>query len=739
MATRADIEVNVKGLKKVQELSKQLDKVSGKVNQLNRTSGAKTEKQTASFEEKRAASMVRVRNIGDQIQKAKEAGLKTDKASSSINKAALANDKGKLVLAKAHMKSAMNELEAERATTQEMKSQLRFSKLLKATRSRGGGTARPDKFNDRSNAAATRSGLISGAFPLLFGQGPLGGAAGFAGGFFGTKIGGQMGGFAGGLVATAALQTLTNVKDAINQFGAELNDPSANLDKLILRIKDFDRSIVTSAATLKNAGLDQVAGELASVTLRQRFGAGGTDALKGFNNELSKFAQRSRDLGTQLSILVSGPLTLFFKLLNVGISDVERANKNLTTKAAVEQSQTALTADQVEREELLADFNRIDKRFNEVVNRITELTNKQIAGTITGFEKAELRGLTSGPGSQTDLAIQRGSIERQLAANKASLADNKTLLRIRKLQKQALESGAKVLQEQISLERVKIGITQGNLSEKALAIEQKKLDIAKQNRKITIADANLKALKRNKPDAIAEIEIAETKLANLKTELGLVNLIAEARIRAADPTLSRIDELNRQLLKLNDTQLQTVELSKAIGSSFEESFKGVIKGTITVQQAFARMLNRIADHFLDLAAKLMSNKLQSGILGLISKSVGGGSSNFGKFDLGLDSGPNFMDTPQFLKFADGGRPPVNRPSIVGEKGPELFVPRSSGNIIPNNKLGGGGSTSVVVNVDASGSDVQGDEAEAKELGTLISVAVQGELLKQQRPGGLLSR
>ena len=40
---------------------------------------------------------------------------------------------------------------------------------------------------------------ISGAFPLLFGQGPLlGGAAGFAGGFGGTKIGGQMGGFAGG-------------------------------------------------------------------------------------------------------------------------------------------------------------------------------------------------------------------------------------------------------------------------------------------------------------------------------------------------------------------------------------------------------------------------------------------------------------------------------------------------------------------------------------------------------------
>ena len=58
--------------------------------------------------------------------------------------------------------------------------------------------------------------------------------------------------------------------------------------------------------------------------------------------------------------------------------------------------------------------------------------------------------------------------------------------------------------------------------------------------------------------------------------------------------------------------------------------------------------------------------------------------------------------------------------------------------MPNNKLGGGGSTNVVVNVDASGSDVQGDDAGAKALGTLISVAVQGEILKQQRPGGLLS-
>lgn len=42
-------------------------------------------------------------------------------------------------------------------------------------------------------------------------------------------------------------------------------------------------------------------------------------------------------------------------------------------------------------------------------------------------------------------------------------------------------------------------------------------------------------------------------------------------------------------------------------------------------------------------------------------------------------------------FADGGRPPVGRVSVVGEEGPELFVPDVAGTVIPNHKLGGGGT------------------------------------------------
>ncbi len=45
----------------------------------------------------------------------------------------------------------------------------------------------------------------------------------------------------------------------------------------------------------------------------------------------------------------------------------------------------------------------------------------------------------------------------------------------------------------------------------------------------------------------------------------------------------------------------------------------------------------------------------------------------------------------------------------------------------------------MVNVDAKGTAAQGDDAQAGQLGRLIGAAVQAELVKQKRPGGLLTR
>ena len=81
--------------------------------------------------------------------------------------------------------------------------------------------------------------------------------------------------------------------------------------------------------------------------------------------------------------------------------------------------------------------------------------------------------------------------------------------------------------------------------------------------------------------------------------------------------------------------------------------------------------------------------------------------------------------------------------LVGERGPEILQMGSKGgNIIPNSQLGtgGGGTTNVVtVNVDASGSSVSGNTADANQLGQVIGAAVQAQLIKEKRAGGLLTR
>lgn len=206
-----------------------------------------------------------------------------------------------------------------------------------------------------------------------------------------------------------------------------------------------------------------------------------------------------------------------------------------------------------------------------------------------------------------------------------------------------------------------------------------------------------------------------------------------------------VDELNRLL----DPLTQIDQLGKSIGDSFSQSFKGIINGSMSAQDALRNMFQRTADHFIDMAAQMLSAQIRSGIFGMFTNllnptfGTGMGSNPAGMRQTGVGVSANNLSRhmpgssaiqPK-LKFANGGRPPVGRASLVGERGPELFMPDTAGTIIPNHAMG---STTVIVNVDASGSNVEGDEKQGRELGRLISVAVQSELVNQKRPGGLLA-
>ncbi len=141
---------------------------------------------------------------------------------------------------------------------------------------------------------------------------------------------------------------------------------------------------------------------------------------------------------------------------------------------------------------------------------------------------------------------------------------------------------------------------------------------------------------------------------------------------------------------------------------------------------------------MDVAKQMIAQYMA---IGIARAFAGMGGGDIGMFGSSSEIGGGGMLSPfgGFTPMAKGGPVSGGSPYMVGEKGPELFVPNTSGNIVPNNKLGGGGSMNVVVNVDAKGSSASGDTGAGKQLGGLIGAAVQAELIKQQRPGGLLSR
>ena len=233
--------------------------------------------------------------------------------------------------------------------------------------------------------------------------------------------------------------------------------------------------------------------------------------------------------------------------------------------------------------------------------------------------------------------------------------------------------------------------------------------------------------------------------ASLKRQLVEVNnnydLVQKRLLTEIDKT-NEIDRQNKKLEDQKELQKKNQEETKklkeamtAVGEEIEGSIKNNLRDAITGAQSFGQamsnVLNRIRDKIIDNQIdKLLQNFGESFGARQNKGGLGGFLGNIAGGFLGKVFG-----------FANGGRPPVGRVSVVGERGPELFVPKTAGTIIPNNALGGGSTTNnmITVNVDATGSSVQGNGSEADQLGGLIASVVQTTIINEQRAGGLLNR
>ena len=270
-------------------------------------------------------------------------------------------------------------------------------------------------------------------------------------------------------------------------------------------------------------------------------------------------------------------------------------------------------------------------------------------------------------------------------------------------------------------------------------------------------------------DPISEDKLNE-KLQKRQLQLGLITQEKFDQLeidREAQIIFDEMTEIQGENFKMTlDEIKQKLKDNKQETFNFKEELKKVAQSAMDLKSQIGELavnaVNRLADGFVELAmtgkasfgdlARSIIMDLQRMILkALFFKAIMKFAPGLGSF-LGLKDGGvvesakgNVFAENKVVPYRSGGVidkpvifPMANGMGLAGEAGPEGVLPLKRNS---QGKLGviatGGGASNIIVNVDASGSNVEGDEAQGRELGKLIGVAVQSELLRQKRPGGIL--
>jgi len=217
---------------------------------------------------------------------------------------------------------------------------------------------------------------------------------------------------------------------------------------------------------------------------------------------------------------------------------------------------------------------------------------------------------------------------------------------------------------------------------------------------------------------------------SLREQLGLVTdseridrfrQDAEKQFGKDDPQVSRLTDLFRQQLdptfaeglqqnmrslrdemdSLLDPINQVVNAANTIGEAFSNAFTDVVTGSATAKEALAGMMQSIGQSFIQMAAQIIAKQTTMIILGTIMKALGivGGAAGASsstpaqtlpdapvQSGLGLNINGVDQGIAPIGVAANGSPVRSGRPYLVGERGPELFVPGATGRIDTNRDL-----------------------------------------------------
>ncbi|REJ66072.1 MAG: hypothetical protein DWQ28_08275 [Proteobacteria bacterium] len=523
-------------------------------------------------------------------------------------------------------------------------------------------------------------------------------------------------------VLTGSLDKAKAVIGELQAFGAVTPFTSDELIETAKRLKAF--GFETEQITDVTKRLADVAGATGA-DLGGIATAFGQIQAKGRlqTEELLQLQERGVGLGEELQKMYGMTGTEFSKALQKGQISAKAANVALIrlteqggkyANGAIAQSDT-LFGKLSTLQDALDQFGRnigkvLTPIFKGIIEFLTTITNQinnlfreaaidRQARANLGIDKPGAAAQFFKRGGQAKLTAEKERLRSEGLAAEAPKIPDTSVPALTAGTAAAAGGGktqAEIIEEQrkASLDRIQALKDQASLAAALNDEEKRSVQLNIDLREIVKNTAGLKA-EEVKAEIDARLALEDKVLASIEYE--------KSQQRAKDLAKQAADEAAKQAEKLKQ---QYAEIANTIRDGLVDGIMAAVDGSRSLAESLSGVLKQLAGIFLQRGIGNFASQGGGGLLGLIP---------------GL---------------ANGGPASRGRPYVVGERGPELFVPNSSGTVVPNGAMGG---ANVVVNVDASGTEVQGNQSNADQLGRLIGQAVQAELIKQKRPGGLLTR
>tara|TARA_R100000426_G_C4825178_1_gene112421 strand:+ start:805 stop:2889 length:2085 start_codon:yes stop_codon:yes gene_type:complete len=520
--------------------------------------------------------------------------------------------------------------------------------------------------------------------------------------------------------------------EAVRRFGIVITETELKAE--LLRMGITKNSQEVDAATKVQARLNLIM-------------AGTTDAQGDATRTAGSFANTSRALKAELSELADEVgLTLvptFTKLTEKAISAAKAVRRFLLDIGVATARTDTLSEISSELDRLgenLDNFRR--KADNEMINKIFKsLFNVDLSenSTLMKFQKEQIANLERLRNQRLKL------IMNQKIATSTTENETKTNVKYDKALEKITNKTKHIVSLLDSKNHTHIRVQkfiEANFP-KELEMTEEQEEAYKNQLKALLANTEMlenrekaiESAKSSVQSSITEEEALKTKIDELNFAYRDGAISIQDYERANEFLNKKLKEVTATTQELSTLDQEFIGVVDSLANKFESSFIDALSGTKSALEGFK-------DFSRQLVQEILRTYIRLSIINPIINSAFKAVPGFTPRDT-MDGGAvvdRFIDIgKKAFGFAGGGTVQGRRPIIVGERGPEMFIPNTGGRIVPNGALGGslrGGSPTIVNQSLNFATGIQNTvRAEVMNMMPLIQNATLQAVVDQKRRGG----